>query len=488
MPTLTRFRQKHDSIFYLGFLSTELVKGLSLHMACTMTAKDSNLHLLWSRHGLQFLCSFATKHFTALGMHEAANMQTSLELPTLDIKHPQLKVFHWAPLQFVQLYTDSPHCHTTPRHYHPVSGIVVLCGLLHLQSQASLNRSAEEYINHVHDCNRKMVGQLSLRIEAVTYIDHSRGIHSFYRPRDFINEVVLESLFQTFPLVLPILDSVDMSLMQMFRDCLEYIPSDLIKIYMDSAGKGGSEQSWRAFQLEMAFEELVYGHPLSPLSRKYSAPLGTCTTNPKSLTHQRGFLGLAPYNSGAVGDCPPEFRLWTTNPQLMKRLDRMFPITDLIHAAPVTLGVQLVHLILGDLHSDSLGGVPVATLKGDKLPTGVLLMGSHSFESLTEQLAKAKFPFPYTFGRVRAMLEEENMDLSSLILLGLVEYSPKFFPMLWFQTTSRVSRVTVVPNKFHSLHSLAESPTKEAKLATLVTKVANNIEDLGLCYASKIER
>lgn len=202
MVTVTRFGQKQDHCLYLGFLNREFVKGLSVHMACRITAKDKNLHLLWSRHGLDHMVGFTTRQFTALGMHEAANAQTPLECPTLDLKHPLLTVLHQAPLRFVQLYADSPH-----NSHHPVSGSVALCGLQHPQSQASVNKAAGEYIDHVQDCCTKMVGQLSLRLEAVSYLGDFWPVP--LRAEDFFDQVALEALLETYPVVLPVMDVED---------------------------------------------------------------------------------------------------------------------------------------------------------------------------------------------------------------------------------------------------------------------------------------
>lgn len=154
-----------------------------------------------------------------------------------------------------------------------------------IQSRASLETQAADYIQHVTDCSRKMVGQLSARLEAVTYLDDSWGIPLILRPEDFINEVQPESLLENHAVILPFLDTKDVSLTNVLQEILEFISSELTNLFNSNQGKGGYFVSWKAFQLKIAFEELVYGHTLSPQSQVYSSPLDTCTIHPKSLTH-----------------------------------------------------------------------------------------------------------------------------------------------------------------------------------------------------------
>lgn len=91
---------------------------------------------------------------------------------------------------------------------------------------------------------------------------------------------------------------------------------------------------------------------------------------------------MGPVNSVAVGDSPPDVRMWTNNPLLLKRVERLFPKTNMLEAASVILGEQLVHLILGDLYAGNLSGEPVAILKGDKLPPGLVLIGNQTYEEV----------------------------------------------------------------------------------------------------------
>lgn len=87
--------------------------------------------------------------------------------------------------------------------------------------------------------SRKMVGQLSVRLEAVTFLDDSWGIPLILRPEDFINEVDLESLLENHTVILPFLGSKELSLTNVLQETLEFIGSELTNLFNFSQGKGG---------------------------------------------------------------------------------------------------------------------------------------------------------------------------------------------------------------------------------------------------------
>lgn len=119
-------------------------------------------------------------------MHEVVNVQTRVDKTQMDVKHPILQVLNKKPLLFIQLYVDSPHCRFNLRYLHPVSGSIVLCDLQHPHTKDSMLKVASDYIDRVRDVCLKMQGQLSSRLEYVTYIDKSAGIPTFLRAQDFL--------------------------------------------------------------------------------------------------------------------------------------------------------------------------------------------------------------------------------------------------------------------------------------------------------------
>lgn len=486
VASLTRFGQKQDSVGYFGFLDRSAIRAMSVHVACNIAAKDSNVHLLWARSGIKHMFGAGSREFTSLGLHECVNVQTTLDGRRVTLERGLLKVLPRNPLRFVQVYTDTVHCRFSPRHYHPVSGAVVLCQLQHPQSAASIYATATEYLERVADCAQKMVGQLQARLECVVYLD--KPLPYVLVPENLIDHAELEDLLAAQSLLVPFVDGA-CSLVGVLKESLQHIYDGLNGTYSEHHGVGGFEASWRAFQFELAFEELIFGHPLCPTDRPYSASLGTCSVHEWSLTHQRGFLGLAPINSAAVGTDPPELRKWTLNRQLQARVRRFFPLTDCFEAAPAVVGEALVRIVLGDLYADVVGGIPYALLKGNELPDGCQVLGGQSYEDLANLIAtKAYFGFPHTFNRAKQLATAKNLDLCECLVQGVQELSLRYFPAIRLTDANKNRAARRVPNSFVLLHDSSTNPPREAVLASLVQKVCEEVERRGLSYARNLDR
>ena len=152
---------------------------------------------------------------------------------------------------------------------------------------------------------------------------------------------------------------------------LDYIEFTLANLFKENKGRGGFLLAWSAYQLEIAYEEVVYGHPLSVMDRPYSAALGTCSVKERSLTHVRGFLGLSSFNSATVAENPPPLDTWTKNMELKARVRRLFPLTTTLDSTPSVIGAAMLRVILGDLFNDA---IPYRALQFDKLPPGLGLL------------------------------------------------------------------------------------------------------------------
>ncbi|CAL8283106.1 unnamed protein product [Lota lota] len=251
---------------------------------------------------------------------------------------------------------------------------------------------------------------------------------------------------------------------------------------------GGYSASWKAYQMELAFEELVYGHPLSTLDYQLSASLGTCSVNPKSLTHYRGFLGLAPYNSASVGEDPPPLHSWTNDDILKTNIKRVFPLTETFGAAPSLVGAALITVLLEDLYKANFF-VPFAGLRSSIVTDGWCMKGSMTIEGLAEQLATQNaFPYPKTFGRARQMAHNAGHDVSRCLLLGIIDHKLKFFPAIKFTDLRNSKRVTWKPNEYVELHSVDSAPSLLAQAASLTGDVCLEIERRGLAYPRTLER
>lgn len=222
VPTVTQFGQKQDSPLYLDFLRSEEIECLTLHVACSIIHRDPDVHLFWSRNGLQKLVGTSCNMYSILGMHEAVNVQTRLNKRSLDLHQPLLDVFARTPVRFVQLYVESPHHHFDAKHVHPISGLISLCNLQHHHVKSAMSRAADEYMERLQDLCIKMKGQFSLRLEYVTCLDHSWGIPQCLRAEDYINTPALENIFEMYPAVVPFMDSDDFKVVEVLKDILNY--------------------------------------------------------------------------------------------------------------------------------------------------------------------------------------------------------------------------------------------------------------------------
>lgn len=239
--------------------------------------------------------------------------------------------------------------------------------------------------------------------------NNSTGIQPHYSAEDYFDTLALEHVLSNYPVMLPFETSNDTGLVSILHEILEHISTNLSNLLHENAGRGGFVPSWRAYQLELAFEDLIYGHPLSALDRSYSASLGTCSINPRSVIHRRGFLGLAPFNSAAVEENPPPLNTWTHNQGLVLRVRRLFPLTNMLETSPSIIGAEMVRVVLKDLYNTT--SVPYYALQGEKLPVGFGLTGSVTIETLADQLGRIyNFSYPHTFNKGKKIVGDAGQD------------------------------------------------------------------------------
>ena len=177
LRSMSMFGQKSPCIVFLRALVDHTqIKSVSVHAACTLvpvsTSGQSRMHLLWSRTGLEEVVGDRGMLFPTLSFGECANFQTNLDGRALDVRAPLLNVVCCGKesrgnLNFLQVYTDSPHTHMTIPYKHPVSGVITTCGLMHHEVTKAMYARAKEYMAHMEDLRMKMVKPLCCRIEQV---------------------------------------------------------------------------------------------------------------------------------------------------------------------------------------------------------------------------------------------------------------------------------------------------------------------------------
>lgn len=125
-----------------------------------------------------------------------------------------------------------------------------------------------------------------------------------------------------------------MSLPRVIQDILSHLVCLLVDLYTSSQGIGRFDPSWKAYQAELALEEIVIGQPLSEDYFQLSVSLRI------SLSCQWGLIGLAPHNVLSAGETPPPLFNWTKSLLQEERILRLFPLCQSLDAAPFIAGAM----------------------------------------------------------------------------------------------------------------------------------------------------
>ncbi|CAM4548046.1 unnamed protein product [Leuciscus chuanchicus] len=205
-------------------------------------------------------------------------------------------------------------------------------------------------------------------------------------PRHFYDEADIYNLLEDYPMVLVFKDnSKKLGLQHVINPVTECLTQSLYNLLAECKGQGGYTNSWTAFQLELALEELFFGKPNSRTSVQFSVSLGTNGTNTNSLTKRRGFLGLSPAGSASVGEYPPPLSTWFKDQLQQMRVIRIFPLTDSLKAPPVVVGESLVLVLLSDLHEQN-DQIPTHSLKDKTPPLFGKLIGCRTVTDFSKDL------------------------------------------------------------------------------------------------------
>ncbi|CAM4549396.1 unnamed protein product [Leuciscus chuanchicus] len=114
--TLTKFRLRDRGWFDLRRLvDTRRVADISYHVAVNIhPSSDGTVNLLWSHCGLQEVVGQRGTLFSSYSMTETANFQSNLDHLPMDVDPRLMDVMlsQDVKVNFLQLYTVTPHCHT----------------------------------------------------------------------------------------------------------------------------------------------------------------------------------------------------------------------------------------------------------------------------------------------------------------------------------------------------------------------------------------
>ncbi|KAK2885211.1 hypothetical protein Q8A67_016048 [Cirrhinus molitorella] len=489
MVFLSKFGQKDETPLPLAtIVNRKGVLSMTCHSACTVTAKDPRVDLMWSRYGLQEMVGHRGNMFPIYSMSEAANYQTNIDQYDITIERDLLDVFVGpitsSNITFVQLYATTPHVrHDNFRH--PVSRTITTCGVHMQKHNTMILQRAKSYIDRMDDLVRKTGCRTQARIEAVFKLD--QNFPTVLEAKDFYNPQALYSLLETNPMLLPFKDnSHGLGLRHVVQPVAAHLCNTLYTLFDECKGRGGYKNSWTAFQFELALEELFFGRPFSPQSRDFSVSLGTNSTNPNSLSKQRGFLGLSPIGSASVGENPPPINTWISDPLQQMRVQRIFTFTEALDAGSMVLGQALVQVLLCDLHERN-DRIHTDALKQDSVPFMCKLVGCRTLTDLCKDLTERKaFNYPLTFGRALQLAQNTGHDVNECLQLGMMGF--KIFPAIVYWDEKRHPKARWNKINYVELYRVNETPSTKALSAAYTGDVCSCIEKRGLSYSRNLTK
>lgn len=488
--TLTQFGQKHrDTLDISKLVHTSHINSASLHFAVEILPRDHGTQIFWSRNGVEEWVGQRGTVFPSVGMSETSNFQSSIGAE-IDVSAGLMDVLgcqgYWdGHLNFLQLYADSPHTHITKWYKHPVSGVVTCCGLLHWNLLKIMHNRAQDYLAHMLDTATKFRGFFGLRIEQVRLFKGNCLAEEFQAEDRFVTSKLREELLNK-ALILPFANVRTSGLKTVLAQILDFHLVRLHDIFATRGGKGGFAEAWKAYQSELALEELFYGHPLAPGDRQLTQILGTSASGEKSVTRLRGFPALAPHNSATSEVSPPPLTNWTQDTRSRDRIRRMFKFIESLKAAPPVLGAELWNLLLADLKSTSR--LHIDDFKGEKSPGLTKIVGAQQPEELIQLLTiRNAFPFPMLFQKAQDLVEKSGGNLKECLTLGLKDLNLTWFPKIQIWETKN-PRASWNQRSVVQLYGQDKPLQMETRAARVEEKVITEMERRGLVFSRKLER
>lgn len=481
---LSQFGQKDRSPLNLSELCYERgVRCISIHAACEIGSLNENVHHFWSKYALEDLVGNKGSIFCALSLREALNFQTNLDGQCIEISNELLSTARFPKdITFLQLYADTPHNRLESWFSHPVSGEVVCCGLMHPMTTRAMSNRSETYFNHMQDLLLKLQGIVKARIEIVTLFT-TQQMSGIVRAADFFNVRALTNLLEDKPMLLPFAeDQARLTFLSTIKDVPRHLLERLQAAHASGKHKGKFKESWVAFQAEMALEVFFWGRPGSMYDTIFAVNLGPALDNERSLTWQRGIMGLAPFNTAAVDMTPPPLSYWSKNHLQTTRIQRLFGFMDSFEAAYPVTGTELLKLILCDLGETT--EVSVMSLANISPPAHCKCTGTISREQLLEELVEKikRFTYPSTAKRAAELLEEHGKPLRDILRSALAFTGIQYFPAMKVIDSARNPKVSW--NKKDMLNVLApqQNPSLDAIAAAVEGDVIVNLVSRGLTY------
>ena len=472
MRVVTKFGQKQTEALNLSNMcNISEILSLSVHTACNLDAREHNTHLLWARRGIQEVIGTRGKLFSCLSLSEAANFQSNLDSQAIDVTRDVRCCAKFpSKVTFIQLYSDTPHKRNESYYPHPISGVITCAGALHPNTSRAMMQRSEQYLANMKDNAMKLCGITTCRVEIVTRLEQADIQDNTIRPNMFFDESNITKLLENHPMLLPFHeDEGQGSFIGNVRNIVTYLISKLQKLYESNKNQGGFLASWESYQLELSLEILFWGNPMLQSDAIFATNLGPATNSERSITYQRGIIGLSPPQSATLPGSPPPLKIWTKSDVQIRRVRRIFSFSDCLEGSNAVIGRNLLTILLSDLYDPV--HVHLHTLQGQNPPPQGICVGSISLEQLVKELSTtSRFQYPGTYGRATKILQNRSTSIDNILRAGIHEIGITYFPAITFIDASRNPKASwngrnfwqiILPNTSTSIAAQAGEVTQD---------------------------
>lgn len=422
------------------------LKEISVHCGVNISCKYPEIHLFWSREGLQSLVGNRGQIKNVFSFRDCCTFQSNLDGRAIDISDTLRNIcIEPEGVTFLQCYSDVPHLR--PSSLHPVSGIIGTCGLLNKHTLHCMNRQADTYINYARENASKLNGLIEARLEFVCRL---RIPFCDINPRRILSVRKLRNLLNDYPMILPFTEArvnTGVKISSCLQNVAIHIVNYLAELKQSATYKGGFRVTWEAYQYELANEMFWYGSTYSWLDRINSVNLGIgISSESRSLTNVTGFLCFDGWNVCACSEqSTPPLRHWTKSAEEQIRIRNLFSFSDFLESSPSCLGKRCMLVLCQDLINNVFKDNEsprslMSDLRCKELPIWARQNGSMDAHVICQELGvSSKFKKIYAFGRALEIMKESNIDVETVLYHGMRSMQFNFFPSMshWDRNRNR---------------------------------------------------
>lgn len=173
---------------------------------------------------------------------------------------------------------------------------------------------------------------------------------------------------------------------------------------------------------------------------------------------------------------------WTCDSLQKSRIERVFPLMEVLHAPPVVTDAALLKVLLCDLYKANKG-----------LPLAPPFVGSSKVPSHLPHLWKSwqqEMPFQYhtPLGVPGVWWSELGKMLWSAGLLGFQELKIRYFPAVSFRDYRGTKRIYWKANEYVEVLYANQTPSPVARAVAVTRDVCLEIERRSLSYSRNLDK